>query len=129
MDYETATYGYRGIDIGGHFTDRMYCWSHPGSKLTGYCAPGVDEQRSFCASYLQEMQDLGVEMTANDTETHLMMEANIGRMYQILFSVLMSIVWDGIPDEPPLFTGLAHVVQAYRELKHDFEQRCNQGRQ
>ena len=127
IDYETASYGYRGIDIGGHFTERMYSWSNPESKLTGYPAPDMVERRSFCESYLKEMQDLGLEMTQHDTVPHLLLESEVGQMYQILFSVLMCIVFDENLIDPPLLAGLAHMIGLYRQLKKDFMEKYGMG--
>lgn len=124
IDYETATYSYRGIDIGGHFSERMYCWNDPTSNLTGHPAADHEEQRSFCTSYRQEMQALGQELTANDTVDHLLMEARVGRMYQLLFSVLMSFGGNVPTEELSQMTGclvgLTHMMESYRRLKNQF---------
>ena len=58
IDYETVSYSYRGFDIGGHFSERMYCYSQPDSQLTGYTAPDFEEQRTFCEAYLRELRGL-----------------------------------------------------------------------
>jgi thiamine kinase-like enzyme len=126
IDYETATHSYRGIDIGGHFTERMYCWGNPTTNLTGYSSADFDEQRLFCTSYLQEMQSLGQGLTANDSLAHLMVEVQVGRLYQILFSVCMSFqqgIPDGLPRMVELMAGLAHMMDTYFELKRQFWER------
>lgn len=120
IDYETCTYSYRGIDIGGHFNERMYCWSNPKNAMTGYAAPDVEEQRSFCRSYLEEMRVLGIELGPQDTEEHLLLEAHIGRMWQLLFSVSMGFSGNELPDEPPLLAGLTHMMKTYWELKREW---------
>ncbi|KAF2758810.1 kinase-like protein [Pseudovirgaria hyperparasitica] len=122
IDYETAAYSYRGIDIGGHFSERMYCWSHPDNVLSGHPAPNLEEQTAFCESYMQEMQVLGQE-TTNDTVSHLILESEIGRMYQMVFSFLMCIRFEGFESSSPLVVGLVNMAEIYCQLKHDFASR------
>lgn len=117
IDYETCTYSYRGIDVGGHFNERMYCWAKPESNLTGHDAPDMEEQRMFCRSYLAEARSLGQRIGPNDTEEHLMLEASIGRMWQLMFSVFMGFVAGDLPDDPVLHAGLAHMLETYGTLK------------
>ena len=119
IDYETATYGYRGIDIGGHFTERQYAWSAPQSQLTGCPLPSTEEERSLCQSYLDEMVELGVEMDERDTLDHLWLEAKIGQLYQILFSVLMCGSFEWMEDIW-LLEGLTHMLETYKGLKREF---------
>ncbi|KAF2166684.1 hypothetical protein M409DRAFT_66654 [Zasmidium cellare ATCC 36951] len=120
IDYETCTYSYRGIDIGGHFNERMYCWSNPETNMTGYDAPARDEQRLFCQSYLEEMRALGQSIDSMDTEEHLLLEARIGQMWQLLFSVMMGFVADDLPNDPVLHAGLAHMLNYYCRLKQEW---------
>lgn len=120
IDYETMAYSYRGIDIGGHFNERMYCYNQGDSQLTGYGPPGHDEQRLFCEAYLQEMRALGQELSEQDTVEHLLLEANIGRLYSLLFTNLMCTVLDEVEAEPPFLSGLAHMMNTYRQLKREF---------
>lgn len=119
IDYETATYSYRGIDIGGHFNERMYAWNDPDSPFTGYEIPDIDERREFCHSYLCEMRALGQETTEYDTVDHLILESEIGQLYQLLFSVFMSLDIDGLGDleDATLLTGLIHMLETYLHLK------------
>ncbi|KAM0719481.1 hypothetical protein Q7P37_005386 [Cladosporium fusiforme] len=117
VDYETLSYNYRGFDIGGHFSERMYCYDQPESQLTGREAPDVQEQRRFCEDYLQELRRLRVEGSENDTVDQLMLESRIGRLYQILSTNLMCTVYDEIEVEPLFLGGLAHMMRTYKQLK------------
>lgn len=117
IDYETVTYSYRGIDIGGHFMERMYSWGEPTSKLTGYDVPNIEEQRAFCEVYLQEMRNLGQAMSAIDTVDHLMLEAQIGQLYQLLIVILMCLVMDETEGDPLFLAGLNHMMEYYRHSK------------
>ncbi|KAM0717098.1 hypothetical protein Q7P37_006950 [Cladosporium fusiforme] len=122
IDYETVTYSYRGFDLGGHFTERMYCHSQPGNRLTGHAAPDSEEQRSFCEAYLQEMRDLGEELTGFDTVEHLVLEASIGRLFQILFTNLICFLFEGFAEDVHLLDSLVHTMQVYGQLKREFVQ-------
>lgn len=119
IDYETASYGYRGFDIGGHFNERMYCYNQPESQLTGFEAPDLTEQRSFCEAYLEEIQERG-EMSEHDTVDHLMLEAKIGRLFSLLFTNLMCTVFDEVEVDPLFLSGLVHMMKTYRQLKLEF---------
>lgn len=126
IDYETAAYAYRGIDIGGHFTERQYCWGDPKTNLTGFPPSNLEEQRAFCESYIHEMQIMGRTMTAIDTVEHLLIESNIGRLYQILFSVSLCFR-DGVPAEltwAGSMSGLIHMMESYTKLKQQFVKSC-----
>lgn len=122
IDYETVAYNYRGIDIGSHFWERQYSWSNPTSYLSGHLPADVDEQRSFCTSYLREMQVLGQQLNANDTVEHLLMEGHIGILYQMLFSISLcfqegepeDLTWAGTP------AGLIHIMEQYGHMKNHF---------
>lgn len=121
IDYETVSYNYRGFDIGGHFNERMYCYNQPRSQLTGFAAPGIDEQRSFCESYLQEMRNLGEDISAEiDTVDHLLLEASIGRLYHLLHTTAMCMVYDEVEVDPLFLSGLVHMMETYRRLKEEF---------
>ena len=117
IDYEMVNYGFRGIDIGGHFSERMYCWSHPTNQLTGFPAADLSEKRAFCESYLQEMQALGQELTEQDTVDQLLREAEIGQMYQLLWLVMMC---GEIPEEAHVLVLFKHMLDYYHELKKEF---------
>ncbi|KAK5111128.1 hypothetical protein LTR62_005327 [Meristemomyces frigidus] len=121
IDYETVCFSYRGSDIGGHFNERMYRYSQPDTHLTGFSAPNAQEQREFCEAYLHELRFLGCEMTEYDTVDHLMLEASIGRMYQLLFTNFMSTVFDEVEVEPLFLSGLLHMMQMYAQVKREFE--------
>jgi thiamine kinase-like enzyme len=121
IDYETVSYSYRGFDLGGHFSERIYCYSQPDSQLTDYDALDVEEQRSFCEAYLQELRDLGEELSEHDTVEHLIVEASIGRMYHALFTNMMCMVFDDDMELDPVFLGaLLHMMETYKRLKRDF---------
>lgn len=122
IDYETVSYSYRGFDIGGHFAERMYCYSQPDSQLTGYSAPDVEEQRAFCEAYLRELRDLGVE-ESEDTVEQLLLEASIGRMWHSLFVNMMCTVFDEAELDPLFLEALGHMMEGYWVSKGDFEGR------
>jgi thiamine kinase-like enzyme len=121
IDYETVSYNYQGFDLGGHFSERMYCYSQPDSQLTGYDAFDIEEQRSFCEAYLQELRDLGEELSEHDTVEHLVLEASIGTMYHALFTNMMCMVFDDDVELDPVFLeALMHMMETYKRLKVEF---------
>jgi thiamine kinase-like enzyme len=119
IDYETVSYSYRGFDIGGHFSERMYCYSQPDSQLTGYPAPNVEEQRAFCEAYLRELRTLGVE-ECDDTVEQLLLEARIGRLWHSLFVNMMCTVFDEVELDPVFLEALMHMMEEYLVLKGQF---------
>lgn len=122
IDYETVSYSYRGFDIGGHFSERMYCYSQPGSQLTGYSAPDEKEQRAFCEAYLRELRDLG-KAENDDTVEKLLLEASIGRLWHALFVNMMCTVFDEIELDPVFLEALGCMMEEYWVLKRGFERR------
>ena len=125
IDYETATYGYRGIDIGGHWNERMYQWSDPQSQLTGYPLPDYEDRRAFCEAYRDELGKLSngvLELDARDTVDHLMLEGDIGQLFQILFSIMMCLMFGSSAAlDKLLLEALTKCVESYHTLKSDFE--------
>jgi thiamine kinase-like enzyme len=113
IDYETVSYSYRGFDIGGHFTERMYCYSQPDSQLTGYSAPDVEEQRAFCEAYSEELRDVGEEISEGDTIEQLLLEASIGRLWHSLFVNMMCTVFDEVELDPLFLAALVHMMETY----------------
>lgn len=121
IDFETTTYSPRGFDLGGHFTERMYCHSQPGSRLTGAPAPDEDEQRVFCEAYLQELRDLGEDLDAEvDNVEHLILEAAVGRLWQVLFTNAICVVFEGFEGDEWLLDQLVHTMEVYGVLKGEF---------
>jgi thiamine kinase-like enzyme len=123
IDYETVSYSYRGFDIGGHFSERMYCYSQPGSQLTGYSAPNEDEQWAFCKVYLRELRGLGEELSERDTVEQLLLEARIGRLWHALFVNMMCTVFDEVELDPVFLEALGCMMEEYWVLKGEFEER------
>lgn len=123
IDYETVSYSYRGFDIGGHFSERMYCYSQPDSQLTGYSAPDAEEERAFCKAYLRELRDLGEELSERDTVEQLLLEASIGRLWHSLFVNMMCTVFDEVELDPVFLEALGHMMEGYWVLKGEFEGR------
>jgi thiamine kinase-like enzyme len=123
VDYETVSYSYRGFDIGGHFSERMYCYSQPDSQLTGYSAPEEDEQRAFCEAYLCELRELGEEFSELDAVEHLLLEASIGRLWHALFVNMMCTVFDEIELDPVFLETLECMMEEYWVLKGRFEEK------
>ena len=119
IDYETVSYSYRGFDIGGHFSERMYCYSQPDSQLTGYSAPEFEEQRTFCEAYLRELRELRAA-EHDDTVEQLLLEAKIGRLWHALFVNMMCTVFDDVELDPVFLEALGHMMETYWLLKEEF---------
>jgi choline/ethanolamine kinase len=121
IDYETVSYSYRGFDLDGRYSERVYCYSQPDCQLTGYDALDVAEQRSFCEAYLQELRDLGEKLSEHDTVEYLLLEASIGRMYHALFTNMMCMVFDDDVELDPVFLeALLHMMDTFKRLKEEF---------
>jgi choline/ethanolamine kinase len=125
IDYETVSYSYRGFDFGGHFNERMYCYDQPGGQLASFAAPDVNEQRPFCESYLREMRELEEDDVSSDFDTvdHLLLEASIGRLYQLLHTTAMCTVYDEVEVDPLFLSSLVHTMKTYKELQWEFVRR------
>ncbi|CAF9911035.1 MAG: hypothetical protein GOMPHAMPRED_007279 [Gomphillus americanus] len=119
IDYETLIHGPRGFDIGGHFNERMYCYDGQDNVLSGHPAPDLQEQLLFCKEYLREEHSLSRELADRDTVAHLLIESKIGRLFHILYSVLMCFS-GGLTEKPALLAGLTHMMTMYHHLKADF---------
>lgn len=81
IDYETSMNGYRGVDIGSHFMERMFSWTDPHDQVSGSGYPTLEEKRSFCQAYLDECIALGHESTDMDTVEKLLTESLVGELF------------------------------------------------
>jgi hypothetical protein len=71
--------------------------------------------------YLQELNNLGEEMSEHDTVEHFLLEASIGRLYHALFTIMMCMVFDDDVELDPVFLeALLHMMETYKRLKEEF---------
>lgn len=120
IDYETVGNGYRGVDIGGHFNERMYCYTQVETQLTGFLAPSQEEQKMFCGDYLEAMRGLQGSKEEGDTVEKLLLEARIGQLYHLLFVNLVCTVFDDVEVEGAFLAALGHMMGRYEVLKGEF---------
>ena len=90
IDYELALYGKRLIDLGGHFTCRLWDFKSE-TKVSGHEFPGEEERLYFIREYIKEIKRLkpnDFDPNGVDNESHLMKEADIGALYFALSKVV-----------------------------------------
>lgn len=121
IDYEGAKYGFRGIDIGGHFTGRIFQWNDTENRLTGLDYPDLKERQSFCQSYLKGMEEEGQELGPEDTIDHLMLEADVGQLFFALWVTFMLVKYlHAFVSRPHIMSAFKHCVLLYHERKQLF---------
>lgn len=87
-DNSHAMFAPRGIDLGGHFINRMINWSDPVNKINEEPYAPVDERGLFAREYLLELQQLLPEsfnVDGMDNEGQILMEADLGALFYALY--------------------------------------------
>jgi len=88
-NHSQAMFGPRGIDLGGHFINRMINWAHKENKINEEVFPPVDERGLFAREYLDELQSLDpntFNLDGMDNEGQILMEADLGALFYALYS-------------------------------------------
>lgn len=121
IDYDVVMYGYRGLDIGAHFVNRMLRFDGIDNMLSGHPFPGEEEQIAFLQFYLQSMEELGQEVTTSDSVAHLKFEAEVGAMmYAFSMLLIMSRRMERCMKEPAFLSGMDFLIVLYPKLKQAF---------
>ena len=121
VDYELAMYGPRGIDIGGHFVNRMIKWNGKEDKKSGHPYPSEAEQRDFARHYLLEKKRLNPDTfdPTFDNEVAVIEDTDIGTLYcSIFFGVVILKELKVLGEKEPSFvTSIPLLLNFYREHK------------
>lgn len=118
VDIELGGYGNRGIDLGGHFVNRMFDWRGREHKMSGSPFPDEAERRRFCQLYLQSLSELECAATDVDTVDHLMEEVDMGASFFCLTMLIMTAKHlDFFILEPAFLTGFRVMLEFYNTRK------------
>lgn len=120
-DNSHAMFGPRGIDIGGHFINRMINWADRETKINEEVYPPVDERGLFAREYLQEWQQLqsdSFNVDGMDNEGQVMMEADLGALFYALYYFTWIISQESSwEDDPSIVTLLPFFHEFYARYK------------
>lgn len=117
IDYETTMSGFRGIDIGSHFAEHMFSWTHPENQLNGNPFPPLEARKQFCKTYLEESVQLG---TSNDSGAEqvkrLLTESQIGTLFFVVRTLVDVLKYP----EPASVDATMAIVDVYHQTKAEF---------
>ena len=97
IDYEFASYGYRGNDIGMHFSNRtMDVQQIQNSFKSGLEFPTIEERLHFIRAYKDEIRqmdayELDESENGTDSDTNMLIEANYYVLTFSMFFMLMIV--------------------------------------
>jgi thiamine kinase-like enzyme len=122
IDYEGVMHGYRGIDIGSHFGNRMVQWLDRVTKESGFPYPDEADRRSFCESYRNQMIAQGQSLDpVIDSIDHIMMEAEIGGLFFFGFECCWLVKYcKNFLKDVSFMTGIRMVHENYALRKKAF---------
>ena len=116
-----AMFAPRGIDIGGHFINRMINWSHEKNKINEEPFPPVDERGLFVREYLEECQELNPQSfnaDGMDNEGQVLMEADLGALFYSLYFFTWILSRESYWDlDPSIVTLLPFFHEFYTRYK------------
>uniref|UniRef100_UPI00358FFAB3 choline kinase alpha-like isoform X1 n=2 Tax=Myxine glutinosa TaxID=7769 RepID=UPI00358FFAB3 len=94
IDFEYSSYNYRGFDIGNHFCEWMYDYTHnawPFYKVNTKNYPSREQQLRFCMAYLKEYGDHAENLGDADMD-RMLLEVNRYALASHFFWCLWSIL-------------------------------------
>lgn len=84
LDFEFVFQNYRGLDVGGHFLQKIFKWFDEESKIAD-CRPYTEkEKRHFCEEYAKRWNETTGD---SDTGEQVFMESELGVMLTITFEI------------------------------------------
>lgn len=114
IDYETTMSGFRGIDIGSHFAEHMFSWTHPQNQLNGHPFPSLEARKQFCEIYLEESVRLGTSGDSGDEQVkHLFAESQIGTLFFVVRTLVDLLKYP----EPASVDATRAIVDVYHQTK------------
>ncbi|GAC95798.1 choline kinase [Pseudozyma hubeiensis SY62] len=117
IDYETTMSGFRGIDIGSHFAEHMFSWTHPENQLNGYPFPPLEARKQFCKTYLEESAQLGIcDDSGAEQVKHLLTESQIGTLFFVVRTLVDVLKYP----EPASLDATMAIVDVYHQTKAEF---------
>lgn len=119
IDFEMVMRNYRGLDIGGHFMQKMFKWFDEESKIANCRKYTDEEKRNFCDEYAKEWN-----RATGDTDTgeQVFVESEYGYMLAITFDIhnMFSFMTEEEDNDPLDLDGLNKLfeefVGQYRKL-------------
>lgn len=119
IDYELALYAFRGLDLGGHFVNRIIKWNGQETKASGHPFPPESQRREFIKSYVEEVIRMAkFTPDQRDTVDHVLMESDLGALFfSLFFSVIPLRHADKFLKEPSFFSILPLLQNFYIQHK------------
>ena len=127
IDYELALYGKRLIDLGGHFTCRIWDFTSE-KKVSGHEFPGEEERLYFIREYIKEIKRLNPnDFDPNvDNEYHLMKEADIGALYFALSKIVAILsLAESFFNDPGFWNAAGVLARFYFKWKKHLQEKYN----
>jgi choline kinase len=100
VDFEFVMWNYRGLDIGGHFMQKMFKWFDQESRIAGCRKYTEQEKRHFCEEYAAQWNRLTGDSDAGE---QVFLESEHGYMLAICFDIHNMLCYmDDEGDRDPL---------------------------
>lgn len=119
IDYEFAMFAFRGLDLGGHFVNRIIKWNGKETKASGHGFPPEPQRRQFVQYYIDEASKLvKYTLDSRDTVDYVLMESDLGALLVALFFSAGVLRMGKVLLREPSFITVTTLLQTfYREHK------------
>lgn len=122
VDYEFAIIQPRGVELGGHFANRLLKWDDPVDKASGFEILNAEERTLFINQYTDEIHRLKTHQNLDplglDSKEHIMEEADIGTLfYLVQFSFFVVGKLRHLTADKSFPTGAEVMLKQYEKIK------------
>ena len=84
VDFEFTMRNYRGLDIGGHFLNKLFWWPVDKTQFANARPFTLEEKQQFCNEYARQWNDITGDA---DTGDQILLEAECGYLLAIAFHI------------------------------------------
>lgn len=125
IDYDGSGYAHRGLDLGGHFANRMFDVSRKGDKMSGAPYPSESEREAFLTAYYLHLKNTDENFDeSQDSLEHITLEADVYACVCCCFYVMFfHSAYKAHDAEPTMCSMCQSIIQLYWKLKMNLREK------
>lgn len=124
IDFDVSCYSYRGLDISGHFINRMMdAEAKNGTLMSGFPYPSEEERTFFLTRYLEQCEKLfdDFDHQSLDSLDNLKIETDLNAFVFLIYWFIFALTFTKAAEQGSvMWTFLPPLLDLYDELKEQF---------
>lgn len=119
IDYDGSGYAHRGMDLGGHFANRLFDVSRQETKMSGAPYPSESEKNAFILAYYSHLKEIDHNFDeSTDSVQQITLEADLYSCICCCFYILFfHASYKTHHVEPYMYTMCLPLINLYWQLK------------